>query len=164
MGRPTPAFEALIVRALSGGEPGEPYVLSRAGAEALVQGFLELSAGPEARAEVEAALRWVVALDTRLDSPGAADRLRSIVRAEPNAAPHLSALSAHAPGAIDGYRAFLEAEGRSAGLAAPPVPDPADPPGEEGSSPGEDFSSPLYAEKKKRPSSGRSRLRRGKFD
>ncbi|MEL6190301.1 MAG: hypothetical protein AAFU79_37240, partial [Myxococcota bacterium] len=107
-----PAFEALISSQLVVGEGGEPYGFSPAGVEALEQGFAELTAGPHARAEVEAAVRWVVALQARLDSPSAAARLRDLVHGEPNAAPHLAALAVHAPGAIDGYRAFLEAEGR----------------------------------------------------
>lgn len=74
---------------------------------------------PDARAETKAVLRLMVALETRLSSPSAADRLREWLRQTPGLHPVIRSLGFSGAAGLDATRRLRAREGRTITRQAP---------------------------------------------
>ena len=117
-------FERMLLDALQPGR-AERFELPAHRLAALTRVLERAAEGPDADAEIDRALRLVVALKGRLASPTAAERLRSVLRAVPAVKAHLKAKRRRRD--IDQMRGFLAREGRAAPLVAPAVAAPGGP-------------------------------------
>ena len=106
-------FENLIVDALERGEV-ERYVLPADAEARLRRIFVQ---APMSHGALQDVLRLIVALETRLDSPTAAERVRTLVRTSPDATALLA--RRRLGKGIDQVRAHKTREGRRLDTQAP---------------------------------------------
>ena len=139
-------FEELVMQCLTRGRADERFEIEAWKLPQIAKRLVPILKGTHAQAEVEQVLRLVVALETRLSSPSAAEQIRSILRAEPLAQPHLEVLAGITTTRVDALRGFLKSEGREVSVAAPKVPKAERRPPE--ASPDQPIS-PLYSNRKK---------------
>jgi hypothetical protein len=112
---------ATIKRFLTVGHGNERFELAARHEAPVRRALVRAALGANAREEMTGVLKLVVALETRLESTTAADRLRAWLRATPEIHDAIRALGFTGVKGLDFARAFKLREGRSLDLAAPQI-------------------------------------------
>lgn len=109
-------FENAVLNALEHGDE-ERFVLPAHHLAGLTRQLHFAVSGPHAPAEVDRALRLIIALESKLASPTAADQLREVLRGDAKVREVLK--RRYGRSVLDDKRRFLAQQGRDDGLQAP---------------------------------------------